>query len=101
LRAGFDKLVEVVKFEVETMQTNIQEIYQQNILPLPDSEQLKLASLILEKVTKQDSGGKAKNKGSIRELFGSVSLGYATGADNESIDADLAKAYMDTHEDED
>ena len=26
------------------MQTNIQEIYQQNIFPLPDSEQLKLAS---------------------------------------------------------
>ena len=83
------------------MQTNIQEIYQQSILPLPESEQLELASLILEKVTKQRNGGGAKSKGSVRELFGSVSLGYATGADNESIDADLAKAYLDTHEDED
>ncbi len=83
------------------MQTNIQEFYRQNILPLPDAEQLKLASLILEKVTKRDNGGTTKNKGSVRELFGSVSLGYATGADNESIDADLAKAYLDTHEDQD
>ena len=83
------------------MQTNIQEIYQQNILPLPDSEQLKLASLILENVTKQSNSGNTKNKGSVRELFGSVSLGYATGGDNESIDADLAKAYLDTHEDQD
>ena len=83
------------------MQTNIQEIYQQNIFSLPDSEQLKLASLILEKVTKQSNGNHAKSKGSVRELFGSVSLGYATGADNDSIDADLAKAYLDTHEDKD
>lgn len=83
------------------MQTNIQEIYQQNIFPLPDSEQLKLASLILEKVTKQRNGDHPKSKDNVRELFGSVSLGYATGADNESIDADLSRAYLDTHEDED
>lgn len=83
------------------MQTNIKEIYQQNILPLPDSEQLKLASLILENVTKQSNGDNTQSKGGVRELFGSVSLGYATGADNESIDADLAKAYLDTHEDQD
>lgn len=30
-----------------------------------------------------------------------VDLGYATGADNESIDADLARAYGDNHEAED
>ena len=28
-----------------------------------------------------------------RHHAGSINLGYATGADNESIDADLAKAY--------
>lgn len=28
---------------------------------------------------------------------GAISLGYATGADNESIDADLAKAYADDY----
>jgi hypothetical protein len=30
--------------------------------------------------------------------FGVVDLGHATGADNVSIDADLARAYADTHE---
>lgn len=83
------------------MQTNIQQIYQQNILPLPDSEQLKLASLILERVTKQNHGSKTGGNGGIRELFGSVSLGHPTGADNESIDADLGREYMNRHEDQD
>lgn len=32
--------------------------------------------------------------------FGAVNLGYATGADNESIDLDLAREYMDPHEDD-
>jgi hypothetical protein len=31
--------------------------------------------------------------------FGAVNLGYPTGADNESIDADLAREYADRHED--
>lgn len=30
--------------------------------------------------------------------FGVLNLGYATGIDNEQIDADLAQAYMATHE---
>ncbi len=30
--------------------------------------------------------------------FGVVNLGHPTGADNESIDADLAGEYADTHE---
>ena len=30
--------------------------------------------------------------------FGEVDLGRPTGADNTSIDADLARAYADTHE---
>ena len=38
------------------------------------------------------------SQGSLRELFGSVDLGYPTGADNESIDADLAREYASTHE---
>ena len=31
--------------------------------------------------------------------FGTVGLGYPTGADNEAIDADLAREYADDHED--
>jgi len=34
----------------------------------------------------------------VRALFGSVSLGFPTGADNESIDRDLALEYADDHE---
>ncbi len=30
--------------------------------------------------------------------FGAVDLGHATGADNEQIDADLAKSYANNHE---
>lgn len=30
--------------------------------------------------------------------FGAINLGYATGADNESIDADLATEYASVHE---
>lgn len=30
--------------------------------------------------------------------FGEIDLGYATGADNQQIDADLAKEYAATHE---
>ena len=31
--------------------------------------------------------------------FGEVNLGHSTGADNESIDSDLAREYSSTHED--
>src|SRR5262245_60574350 len=30
--------------------------------------------------------------------LGAIDLGHATGADNEAIDADLARAYADEHE---
>jgi hypothetical protein len=35
-----------------------------------------------------------------RNHAGAVSLGYATGADNESIDADLARAYATEYEEQ-
>ena len=34
----------------------------------------------------------------LRELFGSVDLGNPTGADNESLDADLAREYLCANE---
>ncbi len=82
------------------MQTNILEIYQQTILPLSDSEQLKLASMILEKVTKHDNGGRTTPNRSVRELFGKGISGDAGDADNDKIDAKLAKSYLDPHDDE-
>lgn len=56
------------------------------------------ASLRLESSVTRRNNQHAR--GSLEELFGSVSLGHPTGADNESIDRDLARAYADTHEDE-
>lgn len=38
------------------------------------------------------------SRGSLRELFGSVDLGYPTGTENESIDRDLAREYGATHD---
>lgn len=43
-------------------------------------------------------GEKEAKRGKARRHFGAVDLGYPTGADNEKIDADLAKEYIDTHE---
>ncbi len=88
------------------MRTDIQEIYATAIRPLPDEEKLQIATLILEDVTKKNvSGGEPKKRkrkdGDITKFFGAVSLGHATGSDNESIDADLARSYADNHENED
>ncbi len=52
------------------MQTDIQEIYQTAILPLPEKEQLKLASLILEKVVKKDEIENPEGNGEARAVFG-------------------------------
>jgi len=83
------------------MQSSIQEVYQKQILPLDEKERLKLAALIINDISnKPETNGQTKSAGGIRELFGSVSLGQPTGSDNESIDADLAREYGSTHEDE-
>lgn len=37
-------------------------------------------------------------RGLVRKYFGTFDLGYAVGADNEAIDADLAREYGSTHE---
>ena len=39
--------------------------------------------------------------GKLSDLFGAASLGHATGLHNEQIDADLAREYANTHEDQD
>lgn len=81
------------------MAIDIEEIYQRTISPLPKKEQLKIASLILEEVTRDDESLRPERTGSVRELFGSANLGRATGANNESIDADLTREYTNTHGD--
>lgn len=79
----------------------VQEVYQKQILPLSEKERLKLAALIISDISnKVETNGEKKQSGGIREMFGSWNSGNPNSADNEQIDADLARAYADTHEDE-
>ena len=86
------------------MQT-IQEIYQKNILPLGESERLKLVELIVRDISRQPK--KAKTKSRIRKMFGTWQGKEITEEEyhkldhNERIDFDLGRAYADNHEDED
>ena len=49
---------------------------------------------------KNEELDKQKARQRIESHFGEIDLGYSTGIDNESIDEDLAREYMDTHEEE-
>ncbi len=83
------------------MQSTIQEVYRNQILPLDENDRLKLAALIISDISnKPNANGETKNAGGIREMFGSWSSGNPHLSDNEQIDADLARAYADTHDDE-
>ncbi len=82
------------------MPSNIQEVYREQILPLNEKERLKLAALISDISNKPETNGEAKSAGGIREMFGTWNSGNPHSSDNEQIDADLAKAYADTHDDE-
>ena len=46
-----------------------------------------------------DLNQRRQKSGRLEDLFGSVSLGHPTGADNEGINRDLAREYGATHED--
>ena len=81
------------------MPDSVHEVYQQQILPLSENERLRLAALIISDISsKSEKNGERETKGEIREMFGSVSLGHPTGADNESIDTDLIREFGSTHE---
>lgn len=88
------------------MQTNVQEFYRQNVRPMSEAERLKLAALIINEITETSVTGvdgaseSERGKGDIRKFFGKWKSGDPNGSDNERIDADLARAYLDTHDDE-
>jgi len=85
------------------MQT-VTEIYARSIRPLGEDEKKELATLILDDISqskKKKTNGHPNGGGGLSKLFGSVSLGHPTRADNESIDADLAREYASRHEDDD
>jgi hypothetical protein len=86
--------------------SDVQEIYSRTVRPLPLQDRLRLAALILDEITtpereqmSPDDARQAEER--FARHIGSVGLGYPTGADNESIDADLAREYAATHEGED
>ena len=80
----------------------IQEVYQNNILPLTEEERLRLVALIVSDIsTGKKNEGNPVEAGGIREIFGTWSGADPNGADNDKIDADLVRAYADNHEDED
>ncbi len=83
------------------MPSTIQEVYREQILPLDEKERLKLAALIINDISeKRETKGETKSGGGIREMFGTWSSGNPHSSDNEQIDADLARAYADAHDDE-
>ena len=82
------------------MQNIIQKVYQEQILLLDEKERLKLAALIINDISNKPENGEAKSAGGIREMFGTWNSGNRHSSDNEQIDADLARAYADTHDDE-
>lgn len=79
------------------------EIYAVQIEPLADDEKLRLVELIAHELATRSgvrSLGErvdAEHRQEARERFrrhaGAVSLGRGTGADNESIDADLGREF--------
>lgn len=82
---------------------NMVETIREKVFHLPPSAQeevLDIVKRIEERYHTRDDPARSNGSGTIEELFGSVSLGYATGADNASIDADLGREYMNTHEED-
>jgi predicted DNA-binding antitoxin AbrB/MazE fold protein len=78
------------------MSKQIEAVYENGVLR-PD-EPLDLQPNTRVRVTIESPPGPQRSRGTLRELFGSVDLGYPTGADNDTIDADLAREYASTHE---
>jgi hypothetical protein len=86
--------------EVIFMAVSVQELYQQAAPPLPESERLTLAALILQEISQSARADRPARKGDIRKFFGVCKGGDANGSDNEQIDRDLARAYAHDCEDE-
>ena len=78
------------------MSKQIEAVYENGVLRPDDPLDLKPNTRV--RVTIQTPTTLRGSRGAVRELFGSVDLGYPTGTDNESIDADLAREYASTHE---
>ncbi|GIX00139.1 MAG: hypothetical protein KatS3mg111_3471 [Pirellulaceae bacterium] len=65
------------------------------VLQLPEETPTGKAELT---VTISPQGAATSSAGHLRQHFGSVHSGDAKSADNDRIDADLARAYGDSHD---
>jgi hypothetical protein len=81
------------------MEDHVQDFYRRNVRPMSEEERKQLAALILNELP-ADKAKKRERKGDIRKFFGIFDSGDPNSADNERIDADLAREYGSNHEDE-
>lgn len=65
------------------------------VLSLPPETPLGKAELVVTVASQQEA---ATQRGNLRRLFGTVHGGDPRSADNVRIEADLARAYGDSHE---
>jgi hypothetical protein len=79
------------------MQT-IQDIYQKIILPLDEKARVKLIELIARDISRPPEAKSKNSNGDITKFFGMFNTGDPDSADNEKIDADLARAYLEDYE---
>jgi hypothetical protein len=80
------------------MSDHVQEFYQQAVRPLPAQERLRLAALILAEIAWPDRMplSEQDRKDALDQLLrhaGAVRSSNPRSADNEQIDADLAREY--------
>ncbi|NOT00354.1 MAG: hypothetical protein HOP29_06970 [Phycisphaerales bacterium] len=85
------------------MSSTADEIYARQIGRLTDEEKLRLVELIAHELGSRNGGRSVSEplntalcqaaRDRFRRHAGAVSLGHATGADNERIDADLGREY--------
>ena len=88
------------------MSNPVEEFYVREVQPLSDNEKRHLVELIARDLAARNGGAVSRNGGSaavrsqddagaarqrLRRHAGAVSIGYPTGAENESIDADLCR----------
>ena len=76
------------------MEPNLNSIFN-DALRLPVEDQKELADKLLRNTSRM-----RKKKGDITKYFGIFDSGDPRSADNDKIDADLAKEYADNHEPE-
>lgn len=74
------------------MEVDLNSIFN-DALRLPVEDQKKLAEKLL-----RSSSRTKKKTGDITKYFGIIDSGDRRSADNDKIDADLARAYADNHE---